>query len=79
MTAVAPYVPTRDLRLLPADVQRYEPRRSLDGGHDGLDLVRRIVTSAARLLRSGSWLLIELGGDQQDALGPPMAARHGLR
>lgn len=74
VTAVAPYVPTRDLRLLPADVQRYEPRRSLDGGHDGLDLVRRIVTSAARLLRSGSWLLIELGGDQQDALGPPMAA-----
>ena len=74
VTAVAPYVPTGDLHLLPADVQRYEPRRSLDGGHDGLDLVRRIVTSAARILRPGGWLLTELGGDQQDTLGPALAA-----
>jgi len=73
VTAVAPYVPTGDLRFLPADVQRYEPRRSLDGGHDGLDLVRRIVASAARLLRSGGWLLVELGGDQLDTLGPALA------
>ncbi|HEY7917466.1 MAG TPA: HemK family protein methyltransferase [Acidimicrobiales bacterium] len=74
VTAVAPYVPTGELRLLPADVQRYEPRRSLDGGHDGLDLVRRIVTAAARLLRPGGWLLTELGGDQQDTLDPALAA-----
>jgi len=73
VTAVAPYVPTGDLRLLPSDVQRYEPRRSLDGGHDGLDLVRRIVTSAARLLRPGGWLLIELGGDQQHTLEHSLA------
>ena len=43
VTAVAPYVPTGDLRLLPADVQRYEPPLALDGGADGLDLVRRVV------------------------------------
>ena len=73
VTAVAPYVPTGDLRFLPADVQRYEPRRFLDGGHDGLDLVRSIVASAARLLRSGGWLLVELGGDQLDTLGPALA------
>src|SRR6202035_1855547 len=36
VTAVAPYVPTGELRFLPADVQRYESRLSLDGGNDGL-------------------------------------------
>jgi release factor glutamine methyltransferase len=74
VTAVAPYVPTADLRLLPADVQRYEPRRALDGGDDGLDVVRRIVVSAARLLRLGGWLLTELGGEQDEALSPTLAA-----
>ncbi len=74
VTAVAPYVPTGELHLLPADVLRYEPRRSLDGGEDGLDLVRRIVTSAARLLRPGGWLLLELGGGQDRLLAPTLAA-----
>jgi len=74
VTAVAPYVPTGELRLLPADVQRYEPRLALDGGPDGLDLARRIVATAHRLLRPGGWLLIELGGDQDRALGPALAA-----
>ena len=68
VTAVAPYVPTGELRFLPVDVQRFEPRRALDGGGDGLDLVRRIVAAAARLLRAGGWLLVELGGDQDRAL-----------
>jgi release factor glutamine methyltransferase len=73
VTAVAPYVPTGALRLLPADVQRYEPRRALDGGTDGLDLVRRVVEATARLLRPGGWLLVEVGGDQDAALAPTLA------
>jgi release factor glutamine methyltransferase len=74
VTAVAPYVPTGQLRLLPADVQRYEPRRALDGGVDGLDLLRRIVAAAADLLRPGGWLLIEVGGNQHAALAPTLRA-----
>lgn len=74
VTAVAPYVPTGQLRLLPADVQRHEPRLALDGGGDGLDLIRRIVGAAAHLLRPGGWLLIELGGEQDRALRPTLAA-----
>jgi release factor glutamine methyltransferase len=74
VTAVAPYVPTADLRLLPADVRRLEPRVALDGGVDGLDLVRRIVVTAARLLRPGGWLLVELGGRQDQELGPTLDA-----
>jgi release factor glutamine methyltransferase len=74
VTAVAPYVPTGDLRLLPADVQRHEPRAALDGGPDGLDTVRRVVREAGRLLRAGGWLLTELGGDQDRALEPALTA-----
>jgi release factor glutamine methyltransferase len=69
VTAVAPYVPTGELALLPADVQRHEPRLALDGGTDGLDVVRRIVAGAARLLRPGGWVLTELGGAEDVALG----------
>lgn len=74
VTAVAPYVPTDVLRLLPADVRRYEPLRCLDGGGDGLDVVRRIVVSAGRLLRAGGWLLVELGGEQDRWLAPTLTA-----
>jgi release factor glutamine methyltransferase len=74
VTAVAPYVPTDALRLLPSDVGRYEPRRALDGGVDGLNLVRRVVAAAGRVLRPGGWLLIEVGGHQDQALAPTLAA-----
>jgi len=77
VTAVAPYVPTDALSLLPRDVQEFEPRLALDGGVDGLALLRRVVASAASLLRDGGWLLVELGGDQ-DALLAPELARHGF-
>ncbi|MHB1989023.1 MAG: N5-glutamine methyltransferase family protein [Acidimicrobiales bacterium] len=74
VTAVAPYVPTAELGFLPADVQRYESRLFLDGGSDGLDLVRRVVGAAGRLLRRGGWLLVELGGDQDRALSSCLLA-----
>lgn len=77
VTAVAPYVPTGDIRFLPADVQRHEPRGALDGGVDGLDVVRRVVGAAARLLRPGGWLLVEVGGNQDEALQPALDA-HGF-
>lgn len=74
VTAVAPYVPTAALAYLPADVVRYEPASALDGGPDGLDVVRRVLAAAARLLRPGGWLLVELGGDQDVVLAPDLAA-----
>jgi release factor glutamine methyltransferase len=73
VTAVAPYVPTEEIATLPRDVQRHEPRRALDGGEDGLELVRRIVSSAPSLLRGSGWLLLELGGDQDEQLFPALA------
>lgn len=73
VTAVAPYVPTDELLTLPADVLRWEPRRSLDGGPDGLRLVRRIIDMAARLLPTGGWLFLEVGGEQDRASAAALA------
>jgi release factor glutamine methyltransferase len=74
VTAVPPYVPTGELRFLPADVQRYEPRAALDGGSDGLEVARRVVAAAGGLLRPGGSLFVELGGEQDEALAPSLAA-----
>ncbi len=68
ISAVAPYVPRPELAFLPADVVRYEPTVALDGGGDGLDLVRRVVADAAARLVPGGWLITELGGAQDTLL-----------
>jgi release factor glutamine methyltransferase len=75
VTAVAPYVPAGELHYLPADVQRYEPAAALDGGPDGLRVVRRVVEAAGSLLRPGGWLLTEVGGNQDEALATTLRAR----
>jgi release factor glutamine methyltransferase len=74
VTAVAPYVPTPEIRLLPADVRDHEPRRALDGGPDGLAVVREVVDAATRLLGPAGSLLLEIGGRQDDVLIPELAA-----
>lgn len=74
VTAVSPYVPTGEVAFLPRDVQRHEPRPALDGGPDGLAVARRVVAAAARLLRPGGRLLLELGGHQDRALTVDLAA-----
>lgn len=76
VTAVAPYVPTTEMANLPRDVQAHEPPRALDGGPDGLLVVRRVVAAAAALLRPSGWLLVEIGGDQ-DRLLTPLLEGHG--
>jgi release factor glutamine methyltransferase len=64
VTAVVPYVPVEELHLLPRDVLEHEPRRAIDGGPRGTTVLLRAVDAAARLLRRGGSVLLELGGDQ---------------
>jgi len=78
VTAVVPYVPTDELRLLPRDVVAFEPRRALDGGPDGTIYLAGAALAAARLLRPGGSLLVEIGGDQA-ALLEPLLAELGYR
>jgi release factor glutamine methyltransferase len=69
IAANLPYIPTADLADLQPEVRDFEPRLALDGGPDGLDLVRRLVAEAARpgVLAPGGRLLLEIGIGQADA------------
>jgi release factor glutamine methyltransferase len=66
IVANLPYIPTADLETLPADV-RSEPALALDGGADGLVLVRRLVAAAPALLAAGGVLALEIGDGQAEA------------
>ncbi|MGH3366023.1 MAG: putative protein N(5)-glutamine methyltransferase [Nocardioidaceae bacterium] len=59
LVANAPYVPTEQVRFLSPEARVHEPRVALDGGVDGLDVVRRLVAAAARWLAPGGSLLVE--------------------
>ena len=59
-----PYIPSEVIEGLEPEVRDFEPVAALDGGTDGLDLVRRIVTGANDHLIKGGWLLCEIGFDQ---------------
>ena len=59
VAANPPYIPTADLAALPAEVAGFEPSLALDGGADGLDVVRRIAEEASAWLRPGGVLVME--------------------
>ncbi len=55
-----PYIPSGDVPELPAEIAGFEPHLALDGGHDGLDVYRRILAGAREWLRPGGLLAVEL-------------------
>lgn len=59
LVANVPYVPTGQIDLLPAEARLYEPHTALDGGADGLDVLRRVSADAPRWLAPGGHLLVE--------------------
>lgn len=66
-----PYIPSDTIGELPDEVARFEPRLALDGGPDGLDLIRRIVQLASACLGPGGVLACEMyekGGDEAVSL-----------
>jgi release factor glutamine methyltransferase len=66
LCANVPYVPTGAIATLPTDVRDHEPRLALDGGPDGLDVLRRLAPRAPHWLAPGGALLCEIGEDQTD-------------
>jgi release factor glutamine methyltransferase len=62
IVANLPYIPTRTLRKLP--IYGREPTLALDGGTDGLDLIRRLLTAAPDRLVPGGLLLMEIGASE---------------
>jgi release factor glutamine methyltransferase len=62
-----PYVAAGDRAALPVSVRDYEPWIALDGGPDGLEVVRRLLAQAPAVLPSGGALLVEIGTEQGEA------------
>ncbi|HEY3262782.1 MAG TPA: putative protein N(5)-glutamine methyltransferase [Pseudonocardiaceae bacterium] len=61
LVANAPYVPTEAIGMMPPEARLHEPRVALDGGRDGLDVLRRVVAAAPQWLAPGGHLLVETG------------------
>lgn len=68
LVANAPYVPTSAIGLLPPEARDHEPPVALDGGDDGLAVLRRIVAGAPDWLAPGGTLLFETGTAQVPAV-----------
>jgi release factor glutamine methyltransferase len=77
LVASAPYVPTEAIGLLPPEARIHEPRVALDGGTDGLAVVRRVTTAAALWLAPGGYLLVETS-ERQAPQTVETVARNGL-
>ena len=67
LVANAPYVPTDAIGMMPPEAREHEPLAALDGGSDGLDVLRRVIDLAPTLLRPGGHLLVETGEAQVTA------------
>lgn len=79
LIANVPYVPTREVGLLPSEAREHEPLVALDGGDDGLDVLRRVTAGAPHWLAPGGHLLFEtserqvpeaVGTVRRDGLAP---------
>ncbi|WP_340681930.1 putative protein N(5)-glutamine methyltransferase [Amycolatopsis coloradensis] len=69
----APYVPTDAIAMMPPEARDHEPRVALDGGHDGVDVHRRVAAEAPQWLAPGGHLLIETGESQAVSTAEAMA------
>lgn len=72
-----PYIPSAAVGKLDRNVRDYEPRQALDGGRDGLEVVRRVVAGAPARLQPGGRLYVEIQFDQGEA-AKQIAADAGL-
>ena len=59
-----PYIESKNIENLSADIKRYEPRIALDGGNDGLDLIRKVIYKSKNILKINGMLALEIGNEQ---------------
>ena len=63
-----PYINSKDIRNLSTDIKRYEPKIALDGGKDGLDVIKKVIYKSLRILKHNGTLAIEIGNNQYFAV-----------
>jgi len=59
-----PYIPTKDIKKLTKDIINFEPKVALDGGSDGLDLIKKVIYKSNILLKKNGILALEIGFGQ---------------
>ena len=59
-----PYIKRKDIKNLSDDIKRYEPRMALDGGNDGLDLIKKVIYKSKNILKIKGLLALEIGNEQ---------------
>ena len=64
IVANLPYIPSYNIKNLDEDVRKYEPKLALDGGKDGLDLIRKVIYKAKEILKIKGLLGLEIGNGQ---------------
>jgi release factor glutamine methyltransferase len=74
LVASTPYVPSDAVRLMPPEAREHEPLAALDGGPDGLDVVRRVVADAPCWLAPGGVVAVETSPEQAPTARAAMAA-----
>lgn len=77
LAANVPYVPTAEIGFLPPEARVHEPASALDGGQDGLDVLRRVAAGAPAWLAPGGHLLSETS-ERQAQLAEEVLAAAGL-
>jgi release factor glutamine methyltransferase len=71
----APYVPSEAIATMPPEARVHEPRVALDGGPDGLEVLRRVIAGAPDWLAPGAHLLVESSEGQAPAVVADMTRR----
>ena len=59
-----PYIVKREINQLSEDIKKFEPKKALDGGHDGLDVIRKVIYKSKNILKLNGILALEIGRGQ---------------
>ena len=59
-----PYIVRRDIKRLSNDIKRFEPTVALDGGNDGLDVIKKVIYKSTKILKLNGILALEIGYGQ---------------
>ena len=59
-----PYIKSNEIKNLQEDIKKYEPKIALDGGNDGLDLIKKVIYKTTYILKIKGMLALEIGNEQ---------------
>lgn len=77
LVANLPYIPSKQIPHLDIDVRAHDPLLALDGGEEGLDLIRELIQTATTHLQEASVIVLESGSEQVKAI-QTLLERHGF-